>query len=210
VYDETSLVIGLINQNNIKSVLDIGANIGDYSKSLKTFDPNLDIFMLEANESCDDDLKRSGIPYSIKCLSDTEKEVKLFKDKNNPKSTGTSYKLELTDYFSDDNYVIIKSETLDSFLLNHFGFQKFFDFVKMDTQGSEKDIITGGQNTIKNAKFVQLEVSLIPWNKGGPLKEEMMEYMNSIGFVQHLYLSTNYANGKPCSENIVFKNEANI
>lgn len=206
MYSETHLVANLLREHNLKSVLDIGANIGDYSSSLKASNPELDILMLEANDSCEDDLRRIGIPYLIKCLGESEKEVKLFKDKNNPKSTGTSYKLELTDFFSTDNFLIVKTETLDSVILKNYGHQKTFDFLKLDTQGSEKEILQGGPVTTKNAQFIQLELSLIPWNENSPLKDEMVEYMSSLGFQEYLYLNTNYAWEKPSSENIIFKN----
>jgi FkbM family methyltransferase len=200
----------LIRLFNLKSVLDIGANVGNYSSDLKKIYPNLYFFMIEANINCQEELAKTNIDYIIKCLSNSKKQVKLYQDKMNLKSTGVSYKLELhTNLFSEDIFSLVDADCLDSVLFNHFNYQRYFDFVKIDTQGTEKEIIEGGLLTIQNAKFIELEVSLIEWNKGSPLKNEIVDFMESINYDIYLQLDTLYAYGNPVQENIIFKNKNN-
>ena len=55
-------------------------------------------------------------------------------------------------------------------------------FVKMDIQGAELDVLKGGRNTISAAKHVILEMQRVEYNKGAPLKDEVIAYMNTLGF----------------------------
>ena len=57
-----------------------------------------------------------------------------------------------------------------------------FDFIKLDTQGSELDILRGGNELIKNTHSVLIECSVIPYNQGAPLMEDVCAYMHDIEF----------------------------
>jgi len=57
-----------------------------------------------------------------------------------------------------------------------------FDLIKIDTQGSELDIIEGGKNLCLKAKGILLEVSLTQYNENSPLYAEVMRYMSEFGF----------------------------
>ena len=54
--------------------------------------------------------------------------------------------------------------------------------IKIDTQGSELDIIKGGKNIISQAKYVILELSLKEYNKNAPNITDTISYMNLLGF----------------------------
>lgn len=169
-------------QNRVGSLLDIGANVGLYSLFFRQWSGATDILMLEANMDCEDDLKKTGIDYEISCLSDTEKEVKLFINKSDRKSTGTSYYIEKTRHFNPNDFETIKTKTLDSLIKAKYGSIKPFDFIKIDTQGSELDIIKGGLETVKSCKFMQIETSVIEYNQDSPAQNQVVEFMGSIGF----------------------------
>ena len=63
---------------NPKSVLDIGANVGEFSHLCKSLWNDIDILMVEGNENCEPDLKLTGYPYTIELLGDEEKEVDFY------------------------------------------------------------------------------------------------------------------------------------
>ena len=63
-----------------------------------------------------------------------------------------------------------------------------FDLIKIDTQGSELDIITGGINLCNKAKGILLEVSLTQYNEGAPLYQEVISFMENIGFIPKVIL----------------------
>lgn len=175
-------VIEFIDHNNVVSLLDIGANTGRFSQIVKHFFPVVDVFMLEANPFCDKMLERTGIPYEIACLSDEKKTVKLYVNKRNMVCTGVSYYKEKTIHYRNEDFMNVETQLLDEVILKKFGEQKAFEFIKMDTQGSEIDIIKGGLKTINQAKFVQIETSIEEYNEGAPFKDTVFDFMKDIGF----------------------------
>ena len=161
-------------------VLDIGAFLGEFTLSCKKVWPKCECLMVEANELFESDLKKVGQPYLIECLGDSERIVDFYipKDAGDISQSGSSYYKETTDYFNNDKIFSVKKnlKTLDSIIKDQY------DFIKIDTQGSELDIINGGINTIVNANHVVLEVSLIEYNEGSPHMTEIIKKMWSLGF----------------------------
>lgn len=174
-------VIEFIREHDVKSVLDIGANVGNFSRVIKRYFPETDILMFEANPFCDNMLRQTGIPYEIACLSDTEKEVKFYIQDNNMIGTGASYYLEKTHYYSMENFIRTKTQTLDNILKTKYD-DKSFEFIKLDTQGSEVDIMMGGLDALSKAKYVLIEMSLVEYNHGAPLTNDVVLFMKKNGF----------------------------
>jgi FkbM family methyltransferase len=161
------------------TLLDIGAHHGSFSRFCKGIWKDLDILMLEGNENCDSFLEKLPFPHSIVLLSDTNKEVTLHLNPNNPTCTGTSYLKEVTKNYINSIQVKKNTYTLDEVADE---VNKTFDVIKIDTQGSELDIIRGGLETVKKSSYVIMEVSVVQYNENGPLFDEVVEYMNQIGF----------------------------
>lgn len=196
-----------IHQNNIKSILDIGANVGNFSRIIKFYFNDIDIFMIDGNPFCDAMLNRMEIPYKIVCLSDKKKEVEFYIEDSNFVGTGASYYLEKTEHYSLRKHIKTQTELLDDVVDN-----KTFDLIKIDTQGSEIDVMKGGTKTISNAKYVLLETSLIEYNEGAPLQNEVFDFMSSIGYDKHSLLEVQHRNHNPANEVIqedwIFKNRS--
>jgi FkbM family methyltransferase len=162
-----------------KSILDIGANVGQFYNEIKNIFPNSYYYLIEGSESCEVVLETLNVDYSICLLSDSEKEVDFYIRKNEPRCTGNSIYRENTSFYDDDQILIEKKQTKTlSNLLNN---QKF-DLIKIDVQGSEIDIINGGLDIIKEAKGILMEVSLMEYNQNSPTKEFVYEYMDNLGF----------------------------
>jgi FkbM family methyltransferase len=162
-----------------KSILDIGANVGQFYNEIKNIFPNSYYYLVEGSESCEVVLETLNVDYSICLLSDSEKEVDFYIRKNEPRCTGNSIYRENTSFYDDDQILIEKKQTKTlSNLLNN---QKF-DLIKIDVQGSEIDIINGGLDIIKEAKGILMEVSLMEYNQNSPTKEFVYEYMDNLGF----------------------------
>jgi FkbM family methyltransferase len=161
---------------NPKSVLDIGANVGEFSHLCKSLWNDIDILMVEGNENCEPDLKLTGYPYAIELLGDEEKEVDFYIQSDNIKGTGCSYYREVTHLY--DEPIIVKKtlKKLDDIV------NQTFDIIKIDTQGSELDIIRGGRDTISKASYVILELPIKEYNLNSPKIEEIIEEMKSLGF----------------------------
>lgn len=200
-------LLNFLYNNKINSMLDIGANTGDFSQVIRSIFPNIKIFCIEANSNCERDLKLKNMEYVIECLSDTEKEINFFVSTiGDGKNTGASYFKELTKFYSDGNYIAtkVKTKTLDGI----FNKQEIYDFIKLDTQGSEIDIIKGGLNLIKRAKFLMIEMSIRPYNENAPLKDEVVNYLKQIGY--HPIIKTEEhidENGIVFQDDWIFENE---
>lgn len=192
-----------ISNLDINSVLDIGAHFGLFTTSMNELYPNAEYHMIEANINCEDKLKQIPFAtYGIHLLSDSEKEICYYMNKNDITSTGNSYYRELSEHFNRDNIleVNIKSTTLDNLFFN-----KSFDFVKLDTQGSEIDILKGGDKFISNTKYILIECSTIQYNENSPQIEDIFYYMNSIGFNNNEELNDHIENGLVVQKDILFK-----
>lgn len=162
-----------------KSVLDIGANVGQFYNEIKNIFPNAYYYLIEGSENCRSALENLNVDFSISLLSDVEKEVDFYVRKHEPRCTGNSIYREQTSFFDDDQIVIEKLQTKT--LSNLFNNQTF-DLIKIDVQGSEIDIINGGLEIIKNAKGIILEVSLVEYNQNSPTKDFVYECMDNLGF----------------------------
>ena len=137
--------------------------------------------MIEANPNCEPYLRLLGKPYSIVALSDKEGYADLYVEKINPVATGASLYKENTDWYGEGKYetVRVPTKTLDS--LNLFQHQPI-DFIKIDVQGSELDILNGGTETLSRTEFVNCEVSLVEYNEKAPLVAHVVDRMIDYGF----------------------------
>lgn len=160
---------------NFKKVLDIGAYEGQWTKMFKTIYPNADVLMIEANTEKESFLKQEG-NYKIAVLGQEDnKEIDYYKCLNGV-PTGNGIYPENTQYkFEPEKRICTTLPTL-------LGSNEGYDFIKMDVQGAEKDIIKGGLPVIQNSKFLLIETQTVEYNKGAPRISEMVHYLHEIGF----------------------------
>jgi hypothetical protein len=137
--------------------------------------------MVEANENCGPALRLLGKPYDIVALSDKKGTASFYVEKINPVGTGASLYKENTDWYSEGKYEVVEveTETLDN--RNYF-FGDPIDLIKIDVQGSELDILNGGEETLKRTSYVLLELSLVEYNEGAPLIDKVVDKMIEYGF----------------------------
>jgi FkbM family methyltransferase len=169
-----------------ESYLDIGVCKGHAIPFILQQLPSLKfVEMIEACELHRPDLEKISeiykIPFHIEVLSDTIKEVTFHLDGLGAESTGpgNSYYLEDTHHYINTPSEQRTTNTLD----NIYGESFTFDLIKMDTQGSELDIIKGGINLINRTNGIILEENVYRYNFGAALHDEIKDYMDSIGFV---------------------------
>lgn len=190
-----------------KKALDIGAHLGNFSKELGYNVPECDIIMVEANRNCEAALRLLGKRYEIVALSDKEGFADLFLEKINPVGTGASLYKENTEWYAEGSYetVRVPLKTLDS--RNYFD-GEIIDLVKLDVQGGELDIIRGGKKTIAKTKFVLSETSLVQYNQGAPLVDEVVNEMVDLGFCMVDFIEYHkFTNDQIFQIDILFKNQ---
>mgnify|MGYP003123145954 CR=1 FL=1 len=193
---------------NPKTILDIGAHTGQFYEWAKDTWPSAFIWMIEANECHEIVLKNivnnSNDRYTIATLGDLERNVTFYTRSDKPHTEGASYYKE-TNYHDIPQLVMEIPKTLQT-LDNIFTEDSMFDFIKMDTQGSELDIIKGGQRICKKAKYILLEVAVIEYNEKAPLENEIILFMENFGFKEFFTIGEHFNGEQLVQKDIVFKN----
>lgn len=173
----------------IDLVLDVGANQGQYGKSMRrggyrgniiSFEPLNSAFnqlklrskydplwqvnnYALGNENTDSIINISANSYSSSILSMTNAHSKLSNE---------------SAFVGKQNIVV---KTLDSVFENIVNSDNNI-FLKIDTQGYEKKVILGALNSLENIVGIQIEVSMIELYKEEDLFLDMINFLDSKGF----------------------------
>ena len=166
-----------------KCFVDVGANRGDWTRETLRAYPDASIFMFEANEehqrNYGDILNNKNVRSHIGILLSETKEVKWWKLGDG--STGDSIYKE-TDPNLDFKSTRKIATTLDNVLQRNEDYCQV-DFIKIDVQGAELDVLKGASNSLKTAKFVLLEMPFFgEYNQGAPKFAEYVAFMDKHGF----------------------------
>tara|TARA_B100000287_G_scaffold126129_1_gene118245 strand:+ start:1116 stop:1763 length:648 start_codon:yes stop_codon:yes gene_type:complete len=196
LYELKDLNIGIDN------ILDIGAHTGQFHGWARVYWPESFIYMIEANSVHESSLDRLSMisgntKYEIAALGDEEREVTFYTRSDKPHTEGNSYYKE-ANYWDIPQLVQENTMTLQK-LDDIFKDRYVFDLIKIDTQGSELDILKGGKDLVSKSKAVILEVAYIEYNLGAPSSDEVIEYMRDIGFENKMSIGEHYE-GKDVSQ----------
>lgn len=175
------IILARLQQNGLKinTVYDIGACQGDWSKEIKPHIPGADFFLFEANPAYDQILLQTGFPYLCgKALSNPGREKVDFYNGTN---TGDSYYKENTVWYENQTAIQLPCTTIDE-LIAKFALPPA-NFIKLDTQGSELDILAGAAGIINSVDLVLTECPIISYNKGAPNINDYLEYFKSNNFI---------------------------
>ncbi len=187
-----------------KRILDIGGNVGQFYSNAKGIWPKSYIFSIEASDACEPFLKELTNDYMICLLAKDDSNYEFYSRKNDPTCTGNSIYKELTKFYSDDQLDIIKKDGIK--LDDLFTRDSEFDLIKIDTQGSELDVMEGGKELCKKAKGILLEVSYNEYNENAPLVDEVIKYMKEFKFRPSAVLDVQTNHGSH-QQDILFINE---
>jgi len=162
-----------------KIIYDIGANVLNWTKEAKKVWNGADIIVFDAIKSAEFLYKEHHYKYHIGVLSDTDdKIVKFYENSEHP--AGNSYYKEVGHEKSNELYPENKfteqfSTTLATVVKNNnFPLP---DLIKFDVQGCELDIIKGSIDIINHAKYLIVELQIIEYNKGAPLANETIKFL---------------------------------
>ena len=163
----------------IDTVYDIGACIGSWSSDIKkNCLTDSTFFLFEANERYIPILSQSGFYFFTSLLSSPGKGVVKFYNGTN---TGDSYYKETTKWYDDQESIDVQSCTLDQIIESHK--LPIPDFIKIDTQGSELDILAGSESIIDKVSLIHVECPIIEYNSGAPKIQDYLDYFKSKSFI---------------------------
>ncbi len=167
-----------VNGFSPTNILDIGAFEGEWTRMCQAIFPESNFLMFEAQESKTNILaqqKSSKVDFHIGLLGP---EMNL-KSKFYINETVSSALPETEK--NNQDYVEIPMFTVDE-VIRAKGISSV-DFIKLDVQGFELEVLKGATKALENAEVVLMEVSLIEINKGAPLINEVMNFMSNKDFV---------------------------
>ena len=192
---------------NPTGFIDAGAHFGETNDIIKSVYPNIRIVSFEANPNCEPMLKQKGIEYLIAFLGKETTEGILFYI--NPKdvtSTGCSAFLELSEHFDEFHSIVVPTYRLDEVVPK----EAKLDFLKMDVQGAELDILDGATKLLPSIKWVYLEISFIPCNDKAPLFGEVFDYLRNKGYRLSDLCDPTWVGNKLIQCNFLFEKHENV
>lgn len=179
----------VLQNSEVSVVLDVGANIGQYGKLLRThgydrrivsFEP-LPAALKELTEVCADDPLWEAVGLAI---GDRD-EARVFHVSGNSQSSSFKPMLERhisaapsSAYVAD---VTVNMRRLDSVVHDYIN-EADVILVKLDVQGYEEEVLDGSNKTLAGVDIVEMEMSLVPLYKGQRLMHSMVEKMQQLGF----------------------------
>jgi len=173
----------------VNLVLDVGANEGQYASMLRdagftgrivSFEPGGSAFARLCERSAADadwDAHRLALGHRdgrarLNLAADSEGSSLLqVLDREVENSPGSAF------VGTED----VRLTSLDSFL-TEFDVGSEPIYLKLDTQGSELDILRSAERALECAELVEAELSLVPLYRGGPLFRDVIDFLDLHGF----------------------------
>ena len=185
-----------------KVIYDIGANHGDWTREMKRLYGQSSYHLFEAFE--ENNKYNTESSYHNVLLSKEDNKIVDFYCIKEGFNTGNSMYLELSPAYKSNNYYTImkRTRTLDSYIDEKK--IELPDFIKIDVQGAELDVLEGGQKCLENATMVLLEVSIHRYNKGAPLFADVIDYMNKHNFQLIDIIENHIINGYLAQVDLLF------
>jgi len=184
-----------------KTVYDIGAHKGIFTKKYFAKLPRASFYCFEANKDRPSTIRNHE--WFRVVLSNEDDKIVDFYEKKTGYNTGDSYYKQKTAY---DN---IKPTRLSTKTLNTMIKENDIplpDFIKIDTQGSELDILSAAGDALKSCKLILCEIPAkgVTYNFGAPSHEENMNFFEMIGFKNHRIFKDLYTKKELTQHDVVY------
>lgn len=179
----------LLNNQNIDTVLDVGANTGQFAISLRKLGYSKKIVSFEPVKAPYEELCRHS-----KLDTSWVAEPYALGEQNGKTMiniSGNSYSSSILDMLpehieSAPSSEYVAQEEIEIKRLDNV-FQKICAedanvLLKIDTQGFEKSVLEGAEGILDKIKMVELEMSLVPLYEDGILYDEIIKFMETKGF----------------------------
>ncbi len=174
---------------HIKTVLDIGANNGEFSKEIFAHLPDAEVYAFEPLPDCFATLKNAFInnPHMHAmqvALGDSAGEMEMQRSSFHPSSSlRTMAKLHKDLYPKTAG---MQKETITVARLDEVMRDAHIHgnmMIKIDVQGFEDAVIRGGTETFKRASLVLIETSFVELYEGQPLFGDIHDQLKALGFL---------------------------
>jgi FkbM family methyltransferase len=179
----------LMRHEGIETVLDVGANEGHFGREIRengykgtivSFEPVSTVFESLCTRARSD---LSWEVYNI-ALGEADEERSISVSKASVFSSFKRPTAYTAARFKDSHEVrhqTVPVRRLDSFLALHPEYLRN-PYLKIDTQGFEKEVLLGAGSLLPTFKAVQAELAVRPLYQGQPSWLELVEWMADQGF----------------------------
>ena len=176
------------HQLGIKTVIDVGCNEGQFAITARQLLPTAYIYSFEPIPDClarvQQRFKDDSQFQILDCALGDQPGNASFTVSD---ITGASSLLAMgkvqAKYFPESlkkRTIPVKVETLDSITASLALSDPIF--LKIDVQGFEKQVLAGGQDTLRRVKLVMLEASFEPFYEGQALFDDIYAMLRAAGF----------------------------
>lgn len=178
-------------QLNIDTLLDIGGNIGLFSKTIRSLLPSTQIYAFEPLPDCYEQMNnkmRGDNKYQgFNCgLGEQNESLVIEKSSHAPSSSFLKMGDKHKEAFPDTAQIqqlSVPVKRLDDIAKDLNLGQNLM--IKVDVQGFEDKVLKGGLETFSRAKLLIIELSYQELYKGQPLFNEIYQDLIALGFQFH-------------------------
>ncbi|MGC1463599.1 MAG: FkbM family methyltransferase [Terracidiphilus sp.] len=180
-------LIDFIEDRKIDVVIDVGANVGQFGESLRdggyrgrivSFEPIKSTFQTLANKAAKDgkwEIHHCGLGAASGTASLNVSELSVFSSILNMTSAAGLHDSRM----AVDHIEEVPIRTLDEVTAGLSG----RILLKIDTQGYERQVIEGGQQTVRRSLGILMELPIIHVYEGEWSFHEALKFMAGKGFV---------------------------
>ena len=179
----------LLNHYKIDSILDVGANTGQYAKNIRAFGYTGRIVSFEPLSSVFTVLKKNAqrdpLWKVVNIALGEANDNRTINIAGNSRSSSLLPMLPIHLKYSPHTKYIgkerAKMRTLDSIIGKYIRPNEKI-FLKVDTQGYEKRVVDGAINSLNKIIGMQLELSLVSLYEGESLLKDMLDFISEKGY----------------------------
>jgi FkbM family methyltransferase len=167
------------------SVVDVGAAYGSFTSECKEVFPETAYVLVEPLKEYEEFLKSAvkSLKRGEYVLAAAGRQPGQITINVHPDWVGSSLYLEAEGSTVDGFQREVPVITLDT-LVDTRRIQAPV-LLKIDVQGAELDVLSGGKKLLNSTEYALIEISLFEFFKGGPQLYDIIEYMKARGFVTY-------------------------
>lgn len=151
--DEINAAAGMIYRRN-PTVLDIGANVGRWSKLLLAKLPEARVLMCEPSPTSQAEIRKLSLPNTALlpfAVGQRAEKAVLYSSRDHDGSASLHARVDT--YFSKRTYEAIDVETIAIDEIAETNHLDFIDFIKMDIEGHELFALRGAQKCLASRRI---------------------------------------------------------
>jgi FkbM family methyltransferase len=173
-----------IDRLSINTVIDVGANRGQFAKKALSFFPKAHIYCFEPGKKAFADLKKwadgQGGRVSVFETALGEKEADLNFYEHQANDEGSSFLRTISPVLQEA--VPMHQTTMDNFIVSQKIFLDPGILIKTDTQGYDAKVIIGARQTLSNATACITEIMFDKEYEGQGSFKEIFSLLDELGF----------------------------